>query len=228
LSVGLSKQPEPPQQSPQPQFHNGPLPTPIPTPDGSSFNSNDLEPLVSEASIVGPPASPAPFPGGSWDACNILSPATNANQPPDVTGDVSSSQAVEHLNDAIWVFDKTGNSLGGSTGFPKNLASFWSANSPGSNSIVDPQIAFEPNAQRWLASAESFPDSTHGDLYFAFSKTSDATGGWNYYKIPNVCSSPQPSYPFPDMPTMGFNQDWVAIELQCFTSKIGTLGLRIN
>ena len=42
LSVGLSQQPEPPQESPQPQFHNGPLPTPNPTPDGSSFKSNDL------------------------------------------------------------------------------------------------------------------------------------------------------------------------------------------
>ena len=27
LSVGLGQQPEPPQESPQPQFHNGPLPT---------------------------------------------------------------------------------------------------------------------------------------------------------------------------------------------------------
>ena len=219
LSWGLNQQPEPPLESPQPQFHNSPLATP--TPDGSSSNSNVLAPLLSEASVVGPPPSPAPFTGGTWDTCTSSPPATTANQPPDVAGDVSGSQAVEQLNDAIWIFDKSGNPLGASQGYPKSLTGltgFWSANSPGSNTLSDTQIAFEPNAQRWLASVESFPDHSHGDLYFAFSKTSDATQGWNYYKVPNVCSTPQPSYPFPDMPILGFNQDWVAIELQCFNA----------
>jgi hypothetical protein len=137
-----------------------PLPTVVPTPGGMSAP----QPL-SSSFPVGPFGTP--FSGGGGDAC-----AVGGNQPPDVAADVSPTQLAQLLNQGFWVFGKTGTMLKTET-----LNTFWSANSPPpTNLLSDTQIAYEPLAQRWMATTLSVP-STHdnGDLFFAISNTSDAT-----------------------------------------------------
>jgi len=60
----------------------------------------------------------------------------------------------------------------------------------------------------------------NGDLYFAFSQTSNATGQWNVYKFPDVCSNTQNGkYPAPDQPVLGYNQNWAAVDIQCYGAQ---------
>jgi len=124
---------------------------------------------------------------------------------------------VELINSSgIWISDKQGSVA---AGYPKPLATFWAANSPPSgNFLSDTQVAWVPFAQRWLATTLSVTGAfDNGDLYFAFSQTSDATGPWNEYKFSNVCSSTQSgNFPLPDEPVVGYNQSWAAVDLQCY------------
>jgi len=193
---GVTEAPPLPQRS----FHNSPMPTPAPTPQPHSANNAGAD----------PPAGPfgTPITGAGLDACND-------GQPPDVAADVSPTQVVELTNAAgIWVSDKQGDVA---PGYPIPLATFWAPESiPNGNDLTDTQIAYDPFAQRWLATTLSDVGLENGDLYFALSQTSDATGQWHFYKISDVCSSTQNgTYPLPDQPAVGYNQSWAAVELQC-------------
>jgi hypothetical protein len=165
-----------------------------------------------------PPGSVGPagvsFAGGGENAC-----AAGQGQPPDVAADVSGTQALELINGpGLYIFDKTGNLQSG----PETLANFWfTNNSPPTNNLSDTQVAFEPVAQRWLATTISVTAAKdNGDLYFAFTQGSDARLGWNFYKFLSICSST--GNPAPDMPIVGYNQTWIAIDLQCFpTGGVG-------
>ena len=182
---------------PQPRFHGSPLPTPQPQSSNDAPNGD-------------PPAGPfgTPITALAMDACSN-------GQPPDVAADVSPAQVVELLNAGIWISDKQGNVA---SGYPKSLTTFWSPESiPSGNFLPDTQIAYDPLAATWLATTLSVPSArNNGDLYFAFSQTSDATGPWNFYKVANVCSGTQSgNFPVPDQPVIGYNQTWIAVDLAC-------------
>lgn len=163
------------------------LQTPVPSESGHS----------GPGSAGDPPTGPflPPIAGGYEDAC-----VTGQSQPPDVATDISSTQFVQLLNDTgIWVFNKATGHV--SPGYPISANTFWANNSPPpGNYLSDPQIAFEPISQRWIATELSVTSAKdNGDLYFAFSETADATGQWNVSKFPNICSNGQPNTPAPDM-----------------------------
>ncbi|HLW69149.1 MAG TPA: hypothetical protein VKS22_00860 [Candidatus Binataceae bacterium] len=203
------------------QMSGSPMPTDTPPPPddprrmpppvlpSESNDSSGPQSLNTNSSIG--PFGPN-FVAGGGDACNT-------GQPPDVATDVSSTQFVELLNEGIWVFNKTGTVQ---AGFPQSLATFWAANSPpAQNELTDTQIAFEPLSQRWLATTLSIQNPsapTDGDLYFAISNTSDATQGWTEYVFNHFCSVPNPAFPFPDQPILGYNQDWAVIGVSCFSA----------
>ncbi|HUY26495.1 MAG TPA: hypothetical protein VMV27_03660 [Candidatus Binataceae bacterium] len=177
------------------------LPTPAPNPESNLIDPSGTTP-------IGP--SGTPITADSEDAC-----VAGQGEPPDVAADVSPTQIVEIINSGIWISDKAGNLA---AGFPESPGTFWAANSPPSGDFLsDTQVAWDPFAQRWLASTLAMPTTLdNGDLYIAFSKSSDATAGWNFYKLANVCSSTQNGqWPVPDQPVIGYNQTWAAIDLQC-------------
>jgi hypothetical protein len=128
----------------------------------------------------------------------------------------------------MWVWDKSGN-------LKKNVASisdFWCTGGSnggtincGSNELYDTQVAYDPVAQRWLAATASFNSSTsEGDLYFAVSQTSDAAGTWVTNSVPNACSqiSGNASFPFLDMPILGYGGTWVVVDADRYTGPGGT------
>ncbi len=189
------------------------VPTPIPTPDPISSLSDPLG-----ATPIGPYGTPI-YPDNLMDACLNL---PGDGQPPDVAADVSPEQIVEMLNSGVWISSKSGIPY---AGYPESLRTFWQANSPPvADLLADTQVAWDPIAQRWLATTLDISSGiNNGDLYFAFSKTSDATQGWNVYKLANICSNSQNgNFPVPDQPVIGFNQisgvpseSWAAVDLQC-------------
>jgi len=156
-----------------------------------------------------------PFAGGDGDACTGSPPI----QPPDIAADVSPAENVELLNEGLWVFDKQGN-----LSVQSSLNSFWcpaGSTNPlpgcGTNSLTDTQIAFDQIAQRWLATTLSeTSNQTTGNLYFAASNTSSAAGTWTLYAYANVCSFPGGTLStYPDQPTLGYNGNWVVIDVLC-------------
>lgn len=183
-------------------------PIPLPTPlEGPSPDANSPESINTSLS-VGPFGTP--FTGAGANACD-----PNRFQPVDLAADVSPTQIVEILNQGFVVFDKQGNTLAG----PKTLANFWIANAPPPppNKLTDTQIAYEPLAQRWLATTLSVPSTNdNGDLYFAISNTPDATGAWSFYKFSGICSAASATFPLPDQPMLGYNQSWAVIDVSCF------------
>jgi hypothetical protein len=193
-----------------------PPPEPLPLPG----EPQTLAPEDSSSSIMpsaDPPIGPtgSPTPGGGADACNH---PTGYAQPPDVAADVGPSEAVELLNFGIWVIQRgTGTVLS-----QQDLYSFWSGNSPdpAKDFLLDTQVAFEPISQRWVATTLDLTGDpscpTGGNVYFGFSQSSDAAGTWNEYKLPAFCSNP--ANPVPDMPILGYNQKWLAIDALCFPS----------
>jgi hypothetical protein len=185
-------------------------PAPTPLPKGPAAQSSTDPP------VIGPFGTP--FTGTSQDACQ-------QETPPDVASDVSpgsNGQIVELLNDSgLLVFNKQGTMLNTAG----TLTSFWQALSPQPH-LTDTQVAWDPFSQRWLVTTLSLPnDNSSGDLFFAFSKSSDASLGttnWNYYKVTynsqGVCSGFDSTHPTPDQPIIGYNQTWVAIALRCLLS----------
>ena len=212
--------PSPPaatQQVPQPQptFGGGPRPTPVPPSNPQSSADELVSPESSLAAVTGPFATQ--FSGGYEDACSPILGESHGGQPIDVAADVSSNQIVELLDSGIWVFDKQGTVQ---TGFPQSLNTFWSSNPLRSaDCLTDTQIAYEPIAKRWIAT--TLCDTTNdGDLYVAISNTSDATKGWKAYNIPSICSTTEPATPQPDQPSLGYNQNWVAIDTLCINPGV--------
>jgi hypothetical protein len=184
------------------------MPTPTPDPQSSLSDPAGSTP-------IGPYGTP--IIADSEDAC-----VTGQGEPPDVAADVSPTQIVELINSGIWISDKSGNVA---AGYPESLNTFWAANSPPSGDfLTDTQVAYDPFALTWVVTTLAVPNTKdNGDLYVAFSKSSDATAGWNYYKLVNVCSSTQNGqWPVPDQPVVGYNQTWAAIDLQC--KGIGGIG----
>jgi hypothetical protein len=191
---------------------SGPPPKAMPTP----------LPEVAPESSADPPAGPfgTPFAGGGGDACSGTPPV----QPPDVAADVSPAENAEFLNEGLYVYDKQG----GLEVQPTSLSDFWcpsgSSNPlPGcgtTNSLTDTQIAFDQIAQRWLATTLSLAPDKTGNIYFAASDTSSAAGGWTLYDYPNACSYPSgTSTPDPDQPILGYDGNWVVIDVLCLNSS---------
>jgi hypothetical protein len=92
-----------------------------------------------------------------------------SGQPPDVAADASPNYNAEFLNGGLWIFNKDGTSgcpppYTQTTSSPcVTMSDFW----PNQTNLTDPQIAWDPIIQRWIATALSGdPPET---LLFAYS-----------------------------------------------------------
>jgi len=186
---------------------------------GASPQSRNFSPAVSAMGTTG--TFGTPFAGGGDSAC-----ANAYIQPPDVAADVSPTQNAELLNQGLWVFDKRGNTLS-----QTSLSNFWcpsGSNNPlpgcgKGNTLTDTQIVYDQIANRWLATTMSI-NGVSGNLYLAVSNNSSAVAGnWTLYAYPNVC--PNPNNTLPDQPILGFNGNWLVIDVLCGNSDTEILGL---
>ncbi len=128
--------------------------------------------------------------------------------PPDPNLSVGATQAVQWVNLAFAVFDKsTGQLLYG----PANGNTLWQGSSLTAcavNNDGDPIVQYDKAAGRWVMSQLSF---TNGPPFYeclAISQTSDATGPWYLYAL-EWTSNTLPDYPklgtWPDAYYMSFN-----------------------
>jgi hypothetical protein len=150
-------------------------------------------------------ASPAPAIGfqGLDDGLAVI--------PPDTMGAVGPDHVVTTLNDRIRFQTRTGAIIA-----TISNASFWA--SLGNPSVFDPRINYDQYQQRWIFSEVSNSFSAASSLLIGVSQTSDPTGGWNLYRI----DADAANVVWADFPMMGFNKDWVVIQVNMFTNATGT------
>jgi hypothetical protein len=133
--------------------------------------------------------------------------------PPDTMGAVGPTQFVEMINGQFAVYSKTGTLLKS-----ESLDAFWSAVSP-VNGTTDPHIFYDKHTGRWFASTIDINDAkTNNHILLAASKTSDATGAWNLYKVQGGNASE-----FADFDTLGVDDNGVYVGTNMFP-KPGTTG----
>lgn len=172
---------------PSPPQHFISMPTPRPTPSNGPVSSLSSP---SSVSLSGPStlSTFTEFPGGEMQAAPTASPsAVPQGQPPDVSADASPNFNAEFLNGGFWIFNKDGSSGCSNPNVTQNTTtpciargSFW----PNQPKPVDPQIAWDPVIQRWIATALSGTST----LLFAYSAGDDPNpGNWTQSST-TICS----------------------------------------
>jgi hypothetical protein len=134
--------------------------------------------------------SPGPSPGGAGIAPNAVaaggmnqpglgatdnSPA-NQGTPPDTTGAIGPKHYVEFVNSKVGVYDRNAPTL--SLVSSRDLDAF--TGRAGQN-VFDPQIQWDPQANRWLYVAVNVDAANHNFLDLGWSKTAnpeDLVNGW--------------------------------------------------
>lgn len=127
--------------------------------------------------------------------------------PPDTHGAAGKSDFVEVTNgEGVSVFDKTGGTLKKQTSF----ASFFGYTD---QTIFDPRVVYDRTWNRWVITAEAFPQANGVQFHFiAVSKGSDAQGSYYVYRVPV-----QGFGGFFDYPQLGLDQDAAIVTANIFS-----------
>jgi hypothetical protein len=149
------------------------------------------------------PEVPSPAPAASFQA--LLD--NNAVIPPDTHGAVGPNHVMTVLNSQVRIQDKTGGIV--STVLLNN---FWSSVNGGSGAF-DTKAFYDPYGGRWVFVACDDAGSATSGFLVGASQTSDPTGNWNLYKVDVDATNTV----WADYPSIGFNKDWVVVQLNMFT-----------
>ncbi|MCX6306598.1 MAG: BACON domain-containing carbohydrate-binding protein [Bacteroidetes bacterium] len=113
---------------------------------------------------------------------------TSPYYPPDCNGTAGPNHFMQTINTVYAIYDKAGALVAG----PTNMNQLF-GNVPGSNrNDGDPIILYDDQADRWVATEFSIPNSGTNYVMMAVSSTNDPTGTWHQYSFP-VAS--MPDYP---------------------------------
>ena len=141
----------------------------------------------------------------------------NNSRPPDTHGGVGFDHIMTVLNTEIRIQDKQGNNLS-----TMNLATFWSGT--GHTDIFDPKVVYDPYNQRWIFVVCATRKNINSALLVAVSDNFDPTGGWTIYDFD---ADPADQRWF-DYPSLGFNNNWIAVGGNMFDNPGGTDFARIS
>jgi hypothetical protein len=170
--------------------------------------------------------------GSLFDGLNELGLAAAAATPPDSTGAIGPDHYVEMVNSEVGVFRRSGLAQQAS----QDLDVF--AGAPGSF-LVDPQIQWDPQAERWLYVAISVVAPGDNFLAVGWSRTSSPTplgaSGWCRFFVAS------PGDQLDDYPKLGHNDNHIILGTNVFddsgvlpndgnflTSRIWTLSKPAN
>jgi hypothetical protein len=175
----------------------------LPLPPGARIRRESLDRAVVER-----PQAASPPPASSFRGLDD----NGAHFPPDTDGAVGPNHVVTMLNSQFRVQDRDGNVL-----VTASIDSFWSSVSAG-NPLTDPNVLYDPYADRWIADIITNLGATSTALLVGASATGDPTGTWNLYRV-DVDGTGQI---LPDFPRLGFNKNWIAIQVNLFQSSFAT------
>jgi hypothetical protein len=129
-------------------------------------------------------------------------------RPPDTHGAVGNTQFVEITNSNLNVFSRA---AGNPELLSVRLNTFLGYTA---QFAFDPRVLYDRTWDRWVISAEAFPESaTVQRQFLAISLTADATGGWFIYALDvNVFNNDD----FWDFPQLGMDQDAIVVNANVF------------
>jgi len=139
----------------------------------------------------------------------MSSPSDNTSIPPDTHGAVDSTYCVSAINDSVVIRLKTGAFVSGMV-----LDNFWSSMETHGAGAYDPRIHYDPNYGRWIFVTDCYGETDYSTIFVAVSATGNPTGTWHMYKLVVGGSSGT----WLDFPCVGFNNKWVAVSGNFFTS----------
>jgi len=153
------------------------------------------------------PLAPVHLPlTGLFNGLNGSGLSDYAATPPDSTGAIGPTRYVEMVNQQIGVFDRTNLTMLSST----DNGSFTGASAL--DSVSDPQIQWDPQANRWFYSAIAVSQGNNA-LLFGWSKTSDPsdlTNGWCRFGIGRGSD-------LDDYPKLGHDDDFIFVGSNVFS-----------
>src|SRR5882724_11831863 len=161
----------------------------------------------SRDSRVAAPAEAGPAPLSPAPASSFLAlPDDNTALPPDTHGAVGPNHLMTVLNTQVSIQNKTGVVLS-----TVSLDFFWA--SVGNPSAFDPKILYDPYGSRWIFAAGANGGSTASAGLIGVSQTSDPTGLWNLFSVDADATNAT----WADFTSVGFNKDWIAVNMNMFT-----------
>jgi hypothetical protein len=113
-------------------------------------------------------------------------------QPSDSEGDVGPNQYIEAINETFEIYDKSGNTLSGPTGYNTFFAPLVGTPCNGFND-GDPYVLYDKEADRWMITDFAFPSFPGSSFWecIAVSQTNDpVSGGWFFYALQVDPSNP--------------------------------------
>ena len=139
--------------------------------------------------------------------------------PPDTHGAAGPNHLMVTLNTQVRIQNRT---TGANVVPTVTLNTFWSSVAGGSG-VFDPKILYDPFAGRWMFTACDDAQSATSGILMGVSQTSDPTGSWNLYKIDGDAANAI----WLDYPSMGFNKDWIVVQMNAFTMAGAFSGTRV-
>ncbi len=153
------------------------------------------------------PSSPAPtdtFQATVSDGFNI---------PPDTHGAVDSTYCVTAINDSVVIRTRAGAYVSG-----VGLDNFWSSlETTYGTGAYDPRIHYDPHFKRWIFVTDCYGETVNSTIFIAVSATGDPTGTWHMYSVYVGDAAGD----WLDFPCVGFNNKWVAVSGNIFSSSGG-------
>lgn len=163
----------------------------------------------------------------SFNGLDVLDEATASGgilEPPDEAIGVNSSQVLEGVNVALAVHSQTGTIIAG----PISYAAFFHVPAPTATfeeRLSDPRIFFDTLSNRWFLTILQFPVNPSKGIFLpgsqillAVSKSGDARGPYNLFRI-DVSENSFPGCPcLGDQPLLGVNANGVFLNVNEFRS----------
>lgn len=176
-------------------------PMPGPRESGDRVSSTD----TSSASAA--PADPAPTTLSPLPSTNFQAlPDDTTAIPPDTHGAVGPNHVMTVHNSQVRIQSKTG-----VTAATVGLDFFWA--SLGNPNAFDPKVLYDPYGQRWIFTACANLRLATSAVLIGVSQTSDPTGAWNLFSV----DADATDVVWADYPSIGFNKDWIVVQLNMFT-----------
>ncbi len=191
----------------QPSVRNGKAVMPFHTLAPGALRAAKLRAAAQASLGQRGPLAPVRLPlTGLFNGLNGSGLSDYAATPPDSTGAIGPTRYVEMVNQQIGVFDRTNLAMLSST----DNGSFTGASAL--DSVSDPQIQWDPQANRWFYSAIAVSQGNNS-LLFGWSKTSepsDLANGWCRFGIGRGSD-------LDDYPKLGHDDDFIFIGSNVFS-----------
>jgi len=171
----------------------------LPVPFDAGIPGDNVQPENYSPSEIN---SPSPPPAASFEAL----PDNSTSIPPDVHGAVGPNHLMTTLNSQVRIQDKNG-----ATVSTASLDGFWS--SVGSPNTFDPKIMYDPYNNRWIFTSVANAEAANSAVLIGVSATNNPTGTWYLFSV----DADAGNLTWADYPSMGFNKDWVVVQVNMFT-----------